>query len=185
MRSTLSILLAVLLSAAVTGCNGKKQQIRETLLKFESTAIELPQRMLVVKDGSLSITGQPDESLLRYVIYYGPEDCSDCAVSHLQEVSAIFDMADETGSFVPIIVFSPVPEKAEALRNSLIQREYVFPVYIDTDGILQKQGIPEDRRFRSFLLGKQGQPVFVGNPLAEERMEKLFRKVVDRELSSE
>lgn len=185
MRLNLSILLLIILSVFIVGCKGKKQQIRDTLLKFETTTIELPEKALVIKDGLLSVSFIPSDSLLQYVLYYGPEDCSECAISHLMEKSAIFDLADEMGTFVPIIVFSPVPEKAEELRNSLIQRAHTFPVYIDTEGILQEQGIPEDRLFRSFLLGKQGKPVFVGYPLANQKMEKLFRKVVNNELSSE
>lgn len=182
-RNTLTIVFLSLV--LLVGCNGKKQHIREILVQFESKVIIMPPKMLVVRDSTISFNSPSSDSLLQYVLYYGPEDCSECAISHLMEKSAIFDLADEMGAFVPIIVFSPVPEKAEELRNSLIQRAHTFPVYIDTDGILQEQGIPEDRLFRSFLLGKQGKPVFVGYPLANERMKILFRKVVDKELSSE
>ena len=175
----------IMLSTFIIGCNERKQQIRDTLLRFEATTIELPERAIVVKDSSVSIASIPDNSLLKFIIYFGAEGCSDCAITHLVELCGIFDLEKELGNFMPIIIFSPAPEKSEEIRTGIIQKAHPFPIYIDTDCILQKQGIPEDRLFRSFLLGKQGKPVFVGYPLANERMKKLFRKVVDKELSSE
>lgn len=124
-NALLTILLAVIV-AAIVGCNDKRVAVRKALLEFESGNIVFPEKLLKVEGVALSFDTLPSATLLRYVLYYGPEDCSECAISHLMEKSAIFDMADEMGSFVPIIVFSPVPEKAEELRNSLIQRAHTF-----------------------------------------------------------
>lgn len=41
---------------------------------------------------------------------------------------------------------------------------------------------PSDRRFHSFLLGADSHPVFVGNPLHDEELSKIFEKVLDRNL---
>ena len=34
-------------------------------------------------------------------------------------------------------------------------------------------------RFHSFLLDKEGHPVFVGNPLASDRMMELFKEALE------
>ena len=55
-----------------------------------------------------------------------------------------------------------------------------FPIYIDLYGDFYRinQDFPSDRRFHTFLLGKDAHPVFVGNPLHGEKMSKAFERVL-------
>lgn len=58
--------------------------------------------------------------------------------------------------------------------------DFPYPVYVDFNCSFRKlnTGIPEDVRFHSFLLDKNGHPVFVGNPNANETLNHLFEKVL-------
>lgn len=54
-------------------------------------------------------------------------------------------------------------------------------LYLDCDGNFARQNfhIPSDKRFHSFLIGRNGKPIFVGDPLAGDALWNLFCKVVD------
>ena len=39
-------------------------------------------------------------------------------------------------------------------------------------------GLPDDKRFHSFLLDRDGHPVFIGNPTANEQLWVLFKEVL-------
>ena len=76
--------------------------------------------------------------------------------------------------------FSPGSEELEDVRLQLAVQDFSFPVYVDTYGSFAREntGIPEDERFHSFLIGGDGRPVFVGNPLGSEKMQDIFQKVL-------
>ena len=80
------------------------------------------------------------------------------------------------------MIFSPKEEEYDALVKELMIADYPYPIYVDYNGVFRKLNpqIPEDRRFHCFLLDKNGYPVFVGNPVASERMMELFKTALDR-----
>lgn len=59
--------------------------------------------------------------------------------------------------------------------------DFPYLVYVDYSGSFAEtnMSIPEDNRFHSFLLNKEGRPVFVGNPLASDRMMELFKEALE------
>ena len=77
-------------------------------------------------------------------------------------------------------IFSPRAEELEEFRLQLSVQDIGFPVYVDTYGSFagENAGIPEDERFHSFLVGGDGRPVFVGNPLGSEKLQDVFQKVL-------
>lgn len=57
-----------------------------------------------------------------------------------------------------------------------------FPIYIDQYGEFRSLNprIPDDKRFHSFLLNKNGYPIYVGNPLNSQKLFDIFIKHLKR-----
>ena len=62
----------------------------------------------------------------------------------------------------------------------LMRLNYPYALYVDIDGSFEKAnpGLPDDKRFHSFLLDRDGHPVFIGNPAASEQLWMLFKEVL-------
>ena len=63
-----------------------------------------------------------------------------------------------------VVLFSPSKGNLDHLQSVLSRYNYPFPVYIDPNNTFLKTNpfIPEDRRFRSFMIDREGNVIFVG-----------------------
>ena len=149
------------------------------LSSFMETEIELPADMEVYAEGGFSTAVLDSLSPVKMIIYYDSADCSSCRISHLIELEPLYWAAEE-GHYDVVTIFSPRAEELEEFRLQLSVQDIGFPVYVDTYGSFagENAGIPEDERFHSFLVGGDGRPVFVGNPLGSEKLQDIFQNVL-------
>lgn len=116
-------------------------------------------------------------------MYHDSLSCNSCQINHLNDYLCIYEKAD-TMSFDVLTIFSPRQEEYDEVMASLMKQDFPYPIYVDFDGSFRRANpcIPEDNRFHSFLLDKDGHPVFVGNPADNETMWNLFEKALEKEL---
>ena len=183
--SAFKIFGCILLSAALclSSCTRiwTKGQIRKTLSRFEAEEIRVPESLIEINNGSVKRKSQKQDSLPLFVIYFPSYECSDCVLSHIEEYKPVFDLAEETGTFIPMILFSPEPDSVKELIEKIACAHFSFPVYVDIDYLMQNNRIPHDRLYHSFLIGSQDKPVFVGNPMASEKTKSLFLSIIQNE----
>ena len=93
----------------------------------------------------------------------------------------LYELSDSIGTFRIVTIFAPRQEEYDEVIRQLMVLDFPYPVYVDFDGSFRKANpcIPEDKRFHSFLLDKEGHPVFVGDPLASDRMMELFKEALE------
>ena len=103
-------------------------------------------------------------------------------MNHLAQIKSLFKRDKETGLFDVVIVFSPRPEECANVTTEIATHAFDFPVFVDTYGEFRNNNkcIPTDDRFHSFLLDKEGHPIFVGNPLDSKQLETLFTNIVNK-----
>ena len=58
--------------------------------------------------------------------------------------------------------------------DDITEKPFYFPLYVDITSTMQSQRIPDNPVFSTFLLNKDGYPVFVGNPLRSEELMQVF-----------
>ena len=71
-------------------------------------------------------------------------------------------------------------EEYDEVVKQLMILNFPYPVYVDYSCSFRKLNsfIPDDTRFHSFVIDKNGKPVFVGNPMSGQKMMDLFIQVV-------
>ena len=166
-------LLPVLL---LSGC--AEQKTSKTLRDFMKETIVLPDDLLSIHERNVSAA--PDfKATPIQVIYHDSLACSTCQITHLTDNLGLYERAD-TSSFQVVTVFSPRQEEYDEVVRQLMILDFPYPIYVDFSGSFRRRntGIPEDVRFHSFLIDKDGCPVFVGNPASSEDLWKLFDKVL-------
>ena len=66
-RSCICQMPLVFIAIVIAGCNGYKNDIRNTLIKFESESLILPERMLKVESGAISLHNVSRDTLLHFI----------------------------------------------------------------------------------------------------------------------
>lgn len=115
-----------------------------------------------------------------FVIYHDSLSCNLCQIGHLADITGLYELADSLGIFEVMTIFSPGKEEHNSVVKNLMVRDFEYPIYVDFIGNFRKTntGIPDNRKFHSFLIDGDGHPVFVGNPVASNELWSLFLKTL-------
>ena len=169
----------VLSPLLISSCSDQK--IKHDLRVFQREKVSLSLQFEAVTGRNIGHEALEDGTV-SMVMYYDSTECSQCRISHLADCLPLYELADSIGVFRVVTIFAPRQEEYNELMASLMKLDFPYPLYVDFDGSFCKAnpGIPEDRRFHSFLLDRDGHPVFVGDPVASGTMWSLFEKALAR-----
>ena len=176
--SQMRLVILFISSLIISGC--AENQLIKTIKTFQSAVIQIPNDLMVVENKSIS---NYSDTLcpIKMLVFFDSSCCSACQIKRLSDYCPLFDQAKISNRYDVMILFSPLPEICPEVIELLFMANYPYPVYIDHSGSFSEinKHIPEDNRFHSFLLNKEGHPVFVGNPLASDRMMELFKEALE------
>ena len=142
--------------------------------RFLDSELVLSSKMIKVTDGQANECEYSQE-LPVFVLYYAPDECSECALNHVFVNKPYFDFAKRRGDFETVLIVAPKKEQLSEVLTRAVQLETPFPIYIDSEHHLESQDvIPKDERFHSFLLDKEGTVIYIGRPLSSERAQTRF-----------
>lgn len=174
MRCYFGILLILLCFS----CSKNDREIYFTMKSFVSSEIELPSELMQICKGNIDYKRDWHQPYT-YVVYYSPDDCSECEISHLYEMIPLFKLSGNNTNMEVAIIFSPSEKDMASVIAAIIKSRFEYPIYIDINQVLQQGQIPKDRKFHFFLLDEANHPVLTGNVLASEKlMRMLKRKIV-------
>ena len=175
----LHIFAITIILLLVSSCS-VRQSIRQELRRFQKSKASLSLEIDAVRDRNIGRESLQSE-VMSMVMYYDSTECSQCRINHLSDCLPLYELSDSIGTFRIVTIFAPRQEEYDEVIRQLMVLDFPYPVYVDFDGSFRKANpcIPEDNRFHSFLLDKEGHPVFVGNPLASDRMMELFKEALE------
>lgn len=172
------IVLTGCILLSLSSCS-ERQKLRKTMSKFVQTEIQIPDDLECVYNREVTIINKDTLKPYKLIVYYDSLDCSSCRISHLMDLYPLYDMADTCG-FSLLTIFSPRMDQVDEVRLQLMLTNSPAPIYLDINSSFRRQNslIPSDLRLHKFLLGPNNNPVFVGDPLANEKLSELFRTVL-------
>ena len=168
----------VSLSVLMTSCGeyGVSRHLRD----FMDSTISIPNDIQVVSERQVHQVAASIIAGSKLVILYDSLECSSCQIGHLYDYLWSYEKLDSIQSCQLMTIFSPRQEEYDEVVRQLMVLNFPYPIYVDMSGSFRKinKCIPDDKRFHSFLLDKNGKPVFVGNPMSGPRMMELFMEAV-------
>lgn len=163
----------------LVSCGNRKLQRQMEV--FTGSEITIPNGMRQMVGGRDSILMNPTDGSARLVIWIDPKECSSCRIGQMFRYNDVVDYRNEVGDgFVPVFVFSPPEDKIEEVMVKLKYGEFAYPVLLDEGHLFDTVNphIPDDSRFHTFLLDKNGKVVLVGDPVYNPDLWKLYKKAI-------
>ena len=172
--------LLLFLSLFSVSCSNSSRRLEKAIVEFSGETITIPEDMVVVDGHRIENGNEVIPGRRKMIIYYDSLSCNACQVSHLIDLSAIYALADSSGIFDVMTIFSPRAEEYDELMKKLVLRNFVYPVYVDYSGSFRRANrfIQSDIRFHSFLIDGEARPVLVGNPVQSHELWKIFTKTI-------
>ena len=179
MRRMLKFILMMCCAALLCGCSNIK--LRRQMKDFMAHKIVLPQELMEICDGrTRPVCVSVDSPML--ILFYGKNECSLCAINHLADDLDEIKMVEKSGQCKVLILFSLTTEDDQIeIPEQIRESKFSFPIYLDLYGDFYRYNaeFPNDARFHSFLVGTDGYPVFIGNPLKDSRLRKVFNETLE------
>lgn len=150
---------------------------------MKSKPVELPYDSMSIisfKDNNDYETNHATE--FYWVVYSDSVDCATCRLHDLRYWDSFINQvnkATETVSFC--FIFSP---SEKDLKSFLCMAEtfgYSNPIYLDSTNIFTRknQHIPQGALFHTFLLDENKNVILVGDPVKNEKINKVFWNILD------
>lgn len=176
MKQILKITLIVISTLCLCSSCNRKHDLKDTLGKFMSNVIIIPDSLSVILDGNLvahsSLDMYKDKKLIMFV---DSSLCTSCRISALNNMIELYELSETDGRFSVIAIFSPAINESQYIEEMLKHLYFPYPLYIDRNHLfLQINSIPKDSRFHNFLIDKEGRILCVGNPLGNSKLKSVF-----------
>lgn len=112
------------------------------------------------------------------VFWFDSTECSSCRANHLYELEPLFEYAEDDDDLNVVVVFSPQSHECKLLIHTLEKKQFEYPLYVDTDNsfFILNDWIPAGNKYHTFLIDNSKRPVFIGNPMRNDKMWTLFEK---------
>lgn len=175
-----SAILVVALFFLLTLFGCKELKTRVAFSEFIENTVYFPPELLQIHAGKTdTVSILIERSTL--IVYHDRLDCSSCEISHIYNWYGLYKESDK-GQFDIIKIFSPSEDELPAVLQQLEILNFPYPVYIDFDNNFHSYNkkFPDDRRFHCFLINTEGKPIFVGNPLASNKLNELFEAAINQ-----
>lgn len=180
MKITRVFLLLLVGLLALPGCGERTPEMKE-YKQFLQSRVTLPERMTRIVQGVREEVLYKRSGRPLLVNYYGPEECSSCAVNHMRDNIKFLNMSQRDGNFDFIVVMAPPEEDREIVIERVQAMSSPLNIYIDNAYHLESLGvIPANAALHSFLLDADGKPVFVGSPLWNESARARFQAEISK-----
>lgn len=173
------IIICFYVVVCLISCVDRKLQRQLEVLSARD--IVVPNTMRQMVGGRDSTALDPTVGLVRLVVWVDSVGCSSCRLGYMFLYDEIIGHSKAAGDgFVPVFVFSPPKDKIEEVMVVLKYSEFTYPVLIDEKNLFSaaNPNIPDDSRFHTFLLDKNGKVVLVGDPANNPTLWELYKKTI-------
>ena len=177
-KTTVLILFLVIIHITISCC--ARIKLKSRMDEIMQLQIDLPEQLLEVDNGVLSVHQPEPRKSATMVIYYGKEACSECKINHLYELIPIYEASEKYGNFEVLTIFSPNQEDIELISRLILSCGFQYPLYLDTndDFLYLNPEFPKEEIFDSILIDCEGQPIFIGNPVRSIELWNTFKSAL-------
>lgn len=172
------LFLTFFLFLTMTSCESRLLGTQRIISEMEDHMVVFPEYLTSIYNGKTfenKTIASPSPIL---VFWFDSTECSSCRANHLYELEPLFEYAENSDELNIMVVFSPQSHECNLLIHILEKKKFDYPLYVDTDNSFFKfnDWIPAGNKFHTFLIDKSKTPIFIGNPMRNDKMWTLFEK---------
>ena len=174
------VLLSAILCVSVS-CNNRN--VRKEVVRMINSEITIPHLYDAIFNGKDTVMHISEDAYFRMIILFDSTFCAYCHFPEMEVWNELILYSTATISkFVPIFIFCPGQGKVSALKLTLKQSHFKWPLFIDENDEFLKRNtvIPQDSRYHTFLLNSENRIVLVGNPVGNDALWALYKKVIEQ-----
>lgn len=171
-----------------SACTDKPRTDIEELKAFEAQPAVLPLSEMVYWYNKKDTTViQPSKDQLKFVVYSDSLQCSSCNLRQLPKWENFLGKLQPYADRLQVyFIFRPLSESIGSFRLTLKSMMLPYPIYMDTTGVFCRTNpqLPSNPMLHTFLLDENNKVLVVGNPLENEKIDRMFWRTVKEKLGT-
>lgn len=167
---------------ALSGC-GNVSRVYDDIKKLKEQPINMDVSLMMNLSKNHDLN---EKSEITFVEYFDSTECTPCAISRLYMWDLFINKHKEYNDMVKyVFIFTAFDTIDIAIDNYIINNQLISG-YWDSCGSFIKNNphIPQNTKMHSFLLDQNNKITLIGNPLFNNKIEKLLNKIVRKRLKS-
>ena len=121
----------------------------------------------------------------KIVVFTDSTQCATCRLYSIGQWRPFMDSMDKNSKKIEFFFFfHPSKKNTQIVINKLKDMDLETPIYIDIDGrfLLKNPQFPHSPHLQTMLLDENNIVQIVGNPINNDKIDKLYRSVIDGSL---
>lgn len=169
-----------------TACDSRYGTIEGLMSQMKETPVNLCQDSMVCLIHDSIVGDFNKHNKMTMVVYSDTSDCSMCYINHLDQWNELLPLEKKYKGLRFVFIIEARSNEQKSLLNNLTGCNLNHTIYVDNSYSFRRNNsnIPEDAAFHTFLLDENNKVILVGNPLHNEKIEKLFYKIIDEKLGT-
>lgn len=167
---------------ALSGC-GNVSRVYDDIKRLKEQPINMDVSLMMNLSKNHDLN---EKSEITFVEYFDSTECTPCAISRLYMWDLFINKHKEYNDMVKyVFIFTAFDTIDIAIDNYIINNQLISG-YWDSCGSFIKNNphIPQNTKMHSFLLDQNNMITLIGNPLFNNKIEKLLNKIVRKRLKS-
>lgn len=176
-----SLVVLFLLSIMFSACS-RHQMIKEQISKMNNQYVAIDLNNMQRVDPLLSECYDSINEEFAFVVFTDSNQCSGCSLNKMSSWNTILKLEKLTNGKVKFnFIVEPRSGDERSVLKIAKNIDFVHPLYIDTSHVFRNANtfIPQEPLFHTFLVDKDKKIVLIGNPLSNQKIEKLAFKLIE------
>lgn len=175
------LVVLFLLSIMFAACS-RRQEIQKQISNMNNQYVAIELNNMQRVDPLMSECYDSIDEEFSFVVFTDSNQCSGCSLNKMSSWNTILKIEKLTNGKVK---FFFIVEPRNGNELSVLQTakniDFVHPLYIDTSHVFRNANtfIPQEPLFHTFLVNKDKKIVLIGNPLSNQKIEKLAFKLIE------
>lgn len=118
----------------------------------------------------------------KIVVFTDSTQCATCRLYAIGQWKPFMDSMDQNLKDIDyIFIFQPSKDNTQAVIDKVKDIELETCIYIDVNGIFLKKNpqVPHSSHLQTMLLDENNTVQLVGNPISNDKMDKLYRSIIN------
>lgn len=148
-----------------------------------SKPINLPTSSKVTVLGKDTTINNFFESEIKMIVYTDSAGCTSCGINRMYLWESFVEFAKPfEGKLKYYFIYAPTESDNKSIRISLRTSMFDYPIIVDTEHEFERLNplLPKNKAMHAFLLDENNKVIFVGNPLHNKQIEKMFYEKVEK-----
>lgn len=178
------VFYCLILSIAILSCkNSERKEVESLLKEWIGKELIFPpnQHACIMGDSTVLFSDYISDSSRWKIIFYADSlGCISCDLNLLEWMDFMRNAKEQTNQRVDFYFYFTT-EKTKDIISILTLEGFNYPVFIDSLKEFGKLNLlPNNQKFRTFLLNTKNEIVLIGNPTQGIEMEKLYYRVLSQ-----